>query len=172
MSRIIKLTENDLARIVRRVINEEDDTTVCPLRARVISSQGLGTELYIVKTPNQDGRFTVRDLNICEFFKVKSQGIGQRVYETSVQLTNMSKKGLYIVEQDVLSNDLDIYPLVTNKLLGPGQQLDFNVEITPASLKNNQVSFDVTYKPMGGPDETLSQLFFPIKNNIDECAVD
>ena len=162
MSRIIKLTENDLAHIVRRVINEEDDTTVCPLRARVISSQGLGTELNIVKNFNQDGGFTVRGLNICEFFKVKSQGIGKSVYKTSVQLTNMSKKGLYIVTADVLSIDLDLYPSPTNKLLGPGQQLSFNVEITPASLKNNQVSFDVTYKPMG-PDETRSQLFFPIE---------
>ena len=172
MSRIIKLTENDLARIVRRVINEEDDTTVCPLRVRVISSQGMGTELNIVNNYfNQDGGFTVRYLNICEFFQVKSQGIGKSVYKTRVQLTNMSKKGLYIVATDVLSIDLDLYPSPTNKLLGPGQQISFDIEITPASLKNDEVTFDVTYKPIG-PNERRSQLFFPIRNNIDECAVD
>jgi hypothetical protein len=152
----------------------EDETTVptCPLRARVITPQGLGTELDIVKNPEGDGiGFTVRGLNICEFFQVKSQGIGQSVYKTKVQLTNIGKKGLYIVEADVRSIDLDLYPQVTNKLLGPGQQISFNIEITPASLKGNQVAFDVSYKPIG-PNETQSHLFFPIENNIDKCAVD
>ena len=169
MSRIIKLTENDLARIVRRVINEEDNTTVCPLRVRVISAQGMGTELELMK--QSEGRFIAQNLNICEFFQVKSQGIGQRVYKTEIQLTNISKKGLYIIEADVLSIDLDLYPQVTNKLLAPGQKINFNVEITPASLKNDQVVFDVSYKTIG-PNETRSILVFPIDNNIDECAVD
>jgi hypothetical protein len=169
MKRIIRLTESDLTRIVRRVIKESDESS--PLGIKLITPQGIGTDIELVK---DSYGFNAVGLNICEFFQVRKQGGGKDVYKTKIQLTNKSNKGIYIVDADINSIDLDIYPQVTNKLIGPGQQISFNVEITPASLDDESVSFNISYKFAGetvtGSGLKKEILTFDIKNNISECA--
>lgn len=171
MKRIVRLTESDLTRIVRRVISEHDpidplkrEDTI-PWRIRLITPQGLGTDLRLEK---DEYGYRV-DGNICQFFQVDKQGKGKDVYKTEIQITNISKKGIRIISADVSSIDLDLYPQVTQKLLGPGQQQSFTVEITPASLDDNLVSFDMVYKTEGY-GEGRKVVNFEIQNNIDKCT--
>jgi hypothetical protein len=167
MKRIVRLTERDLSRIVKRVINEQGQTSMdSPLSAKLISPSGMASaNLKFVKSKTG---FEAVNLNICEFFQIKRT---DKLFKTKLELTNISKKGLYIMEANVRSIDLDLYPQVTNKLLAPGQRITFNVEITPASLDDDSVAFDVSYKAMGS-NEPRSILLFEIENNIDECAVE
>lgn len=165
MGRISRLTESDLNRIVRRIIREEEEGSA-PLRIRLITPQGLGTDLKLQK----DEYGYMVDGNICEFFQIAKQGKGKDVYKTQLQVTNMSKKGIRIVEANIRSIDLDLYPQVTQKLLGPGQQQSFTLEITPASLDDDSVMFDISYKTEGY-GEKRQNVSFELMNNIDQCAV-
>lgn len=148
---------------------EEDENAMMenPFRIRMINSQGLGKEINATK--GQYG-YEVNDLNICDFFDVKEQGPGKDVYKTKVQLTNMTKTAVRVVDADVRSIDLDIYPAPNNKLLGPGQQISFDIELTPGSLKGDQVAFEVVYEGTSAMKNKTYMVFF-IKNNIDECGV-
>lgn len=166
MSRITRLTESDLNRIVRRIIREGEEGSA-PLGIKLITPQGLGTDLKL--QDDGDGHWAYNG-NICEFFQVARQGKGQDVYKTQLQVTNMSKKGIRIVSADIRSMDLDLYPQVTQKLLGPGQKQSFTLEITPASLDDDSVMFDIVYKTEGY-SEKRHLVIFELMNNIDQCAV-
>lgn len=165
MSRITRLTESDLNRIVRRIIREQEASAA--LAIKLITPQGLGTDLKLQE--DGDGHWAYNG-NICEFFQVAKQGKGQDVYKTQLQVTNISKKGIRIVEADIRSMDLDLYPQVTQKLLGPGQKQSFTLEITPASLDDDSVMFDIVYKTEG-EGEKRKFVSFELMNNIDQCAV-
>jgi len=57
MSRIIKLTENDLARIVRRVIKEQDDNDMDDLEGFVDHLRNNRNQMDVVKSDMTDDRF-------------------------------------------------------------------------------------------------------------------
>lgn len=167
MKRIVRLTESDLSRIVRRIIREGEEGSAA-LGIKLITPQGLGTDLKLQE--DGDGSWEYNG-NICEFFQVAKQGKGKDVYKTQLQVTNISKKGIRIVEADILSIDLDLYPQVTQKLLGPGQKQSFTLEITPASLDDGgSVAFEIVYLAEGY-GEKRQHCLFQLENNIDECAV-
>jgi len=165
MKRIVRLTESDLSRIVRRVISEQEESA--PLKIKLITPQGMATDLKLEKDENYGYKV---DGNICEFFQVYKQGRGQDVYKTEIVVENITKTGIRLIDVDVSSIEVDIYPQVTQKLLGPGQKKSFFIEVTPANLDEERVVFHIRYK---SPSEAEKGKFitFSIVNNIDECAV-
>lgn len=166
MKRIIRLTESDLAKIVKRVIREQEETDT-PFDLKLISPQGFGKVLGLDKSGEN---FQITNLNICDFFQVKEQGTGKDTYKTKVQFKNISNKGIRVIDADVQSVDLDVYPAPNNKLLAPGQSISFDVEITPGSLKDKFVQFQIMFASVTEGDQKRRIVNFPILNNIGKCA--
>ncbi len=175
MKRIVRLTESDLARIVKRVIREQGEAPIGmpnPAAASktqpfelIVFTKGGFTKNIKFNKQNEDSYDSFENadkITLCELFDDN---------KATFSFKNTSAFPIRITDMEVLSFALDLVPNMTGKSLKPGEKIQFDVEIETGQLRrtNTSLRFNIEYQPVDEDNKRNTYVGVNILNNITEC---
>ena len=133
MKRIIRLTENDLTRIVRRVIKEQTKPQ-SPLM--ITSLTGKRQSLEFESFKYNDNK--IEYLFICDNGQV-NEGFQKQgdIYTAKFELKNTSNEDITVNDVDTSTFAFD-FPGFTTKTLRPQQSMALTIECEPKQIKDRK----------------------------------